>query len=131
MLRAKLPFLKRWNDARARNAARYTEVLGEVSGVVVPTLEPDEEAVWNQYTIRCRQAEVVRAALTAARVEWRHFYPTPAYRQEAIGALRLPDGACPETERACREVISLPVYPTLSGAALARVAEIVARAAPG
>lgn len=131
VLRAKLPFLKRWNDARAGNAARYTALLAEIPGVVVPRTEPGEAPVWNHYTIRCRRAEAVRAALAESGIEWRHFYPTPAYRQAALGELRLPAGACPETERACAEAISLPVFPTLGREALERVAAVVSRAARG
>lgn len=41
--------------------------------------------------------------------EWRHDYPDPVYRQPALGELRRPKAACPRVERACAEVLSLPV----------------------
>jgi dTDP-4-amino-4,6-dideoxygalactose transaminase len=127
VLRAKLPFLDGWTEARCRIAERYGAALRGVPGVSVPDTGSGEMPVWNQYTIRCRRAEEVRAALTEAGVAWRHFYPTPTYRQPALGELNLPEGTCPETERACAEVVSLPVYPTLALESVARIAEIVAR----
>jgi dTDP-4-amino-4,6-dideoxygalactose transaminase len=129
VLRAKLPFLDGWTEARRRIAAQYDAALGDVPGVTLPRVESSEAPVWNQYTIRCRRAEKVRAALSDSGVEWRHFYPTPAYRQKTLGAGRLPEGTCLETERACAEVVSLPVYPTLSLEQLERVANVVTRAA--
>ena len=131
VLRAKLPFLKGWTEARARNARLYTELLSNVDGVRVPAVAPGEEHVWNQYTIRCRDAVRVRAALDADQVEWRHYYPRPCYRQPALGDAQLPAGTCPEAERACAEVLSLPSYPALPRASVERVAEVVRRAAEG
>jgi dTDP-4-amino-4,6-dideoxygalactose transaminase len=125
VLRAKLPYLDGWRAARARHAAGYAEALRGLPGLVLPDAGPEERHVWNQYTIRCQSAARVRAALDAANVEWRHYYPLPAYRQPALGKERLPEGSCPETERACAEAISLPIYPGLAPESRARVAETV------
>jgi dTDP-4-amino-4,6-dideoxygalactose transaminase len=129
VLRAKLPFLNSWSEARARHARQYGEVLAGLPGVLLPKAGSDEDHVWNQYTIRCRDATRIRAALDAAHVEWRHYYPLPCYRQPAMGSLQAPEGLCPEAERACREAISLPIYPTLAKSAIERIADVVRRAA--
>jgi dTDP-4-amino-4,6-dideoxygalactose transaminase len=125
VLRAKLPFLARWTKLRAGQAQRYRDLIGSSASVTLPGAEPGEEPVWNQYTIRCRHPERMREALDAAGIAWRHFYPVPAYRQQALGADRLPPGALPEAERACPEVISLPIHPGLDDGAIARVAQVV------
>ena len=125
VLRAKLPHLGRWSAARAGHAAYYDEALRGLPGLVLPGAGPGERHVWNQYTVRCRNAEGVRQALSQANVEWRHYYPLPAYRQPALGKERLPEGTCPEAERACTEAISLPIYPALPPAARDRIAEAV------
>lgn len=125
VLRAKLPYLPRWTAVRTAQARRYRELLGATAGVTLPGAEPGEEPVWNQYTIRCQRPERVRGALDAAGVAWRHYYPLPAYRQEALGADRLAPGTLAEVERACREVISLPIHPGLDEAAIERVAQAV------
>jgi dTDP-4-amino-4,6-dideoxygalactose transaminase len=129
VLRAKLPFLSGWTEARSRHAQLYREALADLPGVVLPSAGADEEHVWNQYTIRCREAKRVRAALDAASVEWRHYYPLPCYRQPTLGSLQGSEGLCPEAERACREAISLPIYPALAKSAIERIADVVRRAA--
>ena len=81
--------------------------------------------VWNQYTIRCRDAGSVRAALEAEGIEWRHYYPMPAASQPALGAARCAPGSFPEAERACAEVISIPVRPSCSPATIEQIADVI------
>jgi dTDP-4-amino-4,6-dideoxygalactose transaminase len=132
VLRAKLPHLERWTRARVAAARGYAERLGDLPGVALPGARADETPVWHQYAIRvqpeARRVAVCRA-LDEANVEWRYFYPRPAYVQEALGDLRLPEGTCPEAERACREVVCLPIHPRLRDAELERVADAVRRGA--
>lgn len=129
VLRAKLPHLTGWSASRAAHASRYRALLEDVPGIALPGAEPEEAPVWNQYTIRCEDPLAVRAALDEEAVEWRHYYPLPAYRQPALGAAMLPNGACPEVERACQQVLSLPIYPALREADQERVAAAVRRGA--
>jgi dTDP-4-amino-4,6-dideoxygalactose transaminase len=132
VLRAKLPHLESWTRARAGLARGYAERLAGAPGVRLPEAGPDEAPVWHQYAIRVEGVErraAVCCALDDANVEWRHFYPRPAYVQEALGDLRLPEGTCPEAERACREVVCLPIHPRLHADELDRVADAVTRGA--
>ena len=129
VLRAKLPRLGAWSAARARVAGRYAELLADVPGVALPGAGPRETVVWNQYTIRCDDPLPVRAALDADAIEWRHYYPLPAYRQAALGSAGGAPGALPEVEAACREVVSLPIHPSLDGDAVARIARVIRDAA--
>jgi dTDP-3-amino-3,4,6-trideoxy-alpha-D-glucose transaminase len=131
VLRVKLPCLRGWNAARGRLAARYAERLAGAPGIVLPGAGAGETPVWYLYTIRCRDAKPVREALDRSGVEWRHFYAMPAYRQAAVADLGIPAGACPEAERACREVISLPIYPTLADAAVDEISATIRAAAAG
>jgi len=127
-LRAKLPHLARWNAARARCARLYAEALADAPGVRVPRAAPGEEPAWHQLTLRVSEPERVRAALEDAGIEWRHYYPAPVYRQPALGAEALPEGTCPEAERAAREVVSIPVRPSLEEAQVLEVAAVIRRA---
>jgi dTDP-4-amino-4,6-dideoxygalactose transaminase len=133
VLRVKLRHLDAWNEARAAVAAGYAERLAGLAGLRLPGCGPDERPAWHQYAVRCDPAlrDAVCKALDEARVEWRHFYPTPAYRQPALGSDRLAEGTCPEAERACREVICLPIHPRLQPAELDRVADAIRRGARG
>jgi dTDP-4-amino-4,6-dideoxygalactose transaminase len=130
-LGAKLPFLERWTRARARNARIYAEAFTGCEQIAIPGAGADETPVWNHYTIRCRRAPAVRAALEAEGIEWRHYYPTPAASQPALGAARCRPGSFPESERACAEAISIPVRPSCSPATIEQIADVVRRAAIG
>jgi dTDP-4-amino-4,6-dideoxygalactose transaminase len=127
-LRAKLPYLEGWNRSRARNARLYAQALAGCEEITLPGAGEDEAPVWNQYTVRCRRAPVVRAALEAAGIEWRHYYRMPACSQPALGAARRAPGAFPEAERACAEVISLPVRPSLGRETIEEIAAVIRRA---
>jgi dTDP-4-amino-4,6-dideoxygalactose transaminase len=130
-LRAKLPYLADWTRRRARNARLYAEALAGCDDVVLPVAGPDETHVWNHYTIRCRRAPAVRAALEAEGIEWRHYYPLPAAAQPALGAARCAPGSFPRAERACAEVLSIPVRPSCSPATIEQIADVIRRAASG
>ena len=110
------------------SAGVYQAELSGCDGIVLPTASPDEDCVWNQYAVRCREPGPVRAALEANGIEWRHYYSEPAYRQPAMGAGRLPLGSCPEAERACAEVIALPVRPSCSAETIRGIAGVIRRA---
>jgi dTDP-4-amino-4,6-dideoxygalactose transaminase len=127
-LRAKLPFLAGWTQLRVRNARIYSEAFAGCEEIEIPSAAPDEAPVWNQYTIRCREAAAVRAALEAESIEWRHYYPMPASSQPALAAARCAPGSFPEAERACAEVISIPVRPSCSPEMIEHIADVIRRA---
>jgi dTDP-4-amino-4,6-dideoxygalactose transaminase len=124
-LRAKLPFLKGWIEGRVRNARIYREELDGCPGLGLPEAGPDEDVTFAQYTLRCAEAPRVRAALAAAGIEWRHYYPRPAAAQPALGALRCGPGSFPEAERRCAEVLSIPIRASLPPAAIREIAQVV------
>ena len=128
VLRAKLPRLDAWTQARTRHAAAYAQELSGCAGVTVPQAPEGETHVWNQYVIRCRDAARVRAALAEAGIESRHYYPRPVCEEPGVGAFRRPGAEFPETQRACAEAVALPVRPSLSAADLREVAAVVRRA---
>jgi dTDP-4-amino-4,6-dideoxygalactose transaminase len=125
VLRAKLPFLAGWTRGRARNAGIYGEELGACAGLRLPDAGPGEAVVWSQYTLCCAEAPRVRAALAAAGVECRHYYPRPAAAQPALGARRCGPGEFPEAERRCAQAVSLPIRASLPADAVREIAGIV------
>jgi len=128
---AKLPFLDGWTQARARNARIYAEALAGCEEIAIPSAGADETPVWNHYTIRSRRAGVVRAALEAEGIEWRHYYPMPVASQPALGEARCAPGRFPESERACAETLSIPVRPSCSPATIEHIADVIRRSATG
>ena len=128
VLRAKLPRLEAWTQARARHAAAYDRELADCAGVALPQAGSGEIAVWNQYVIRCREAARVREALAEAGIESRHYYPRPVCDEPGVGAARRPAAEFPQALRACAEAVALPVRPSLSAADVREVAAVVRRA---
>lgn len=125
ILRVKLPHLERWLEERRAHVDRYRSGLADCADLALPTWGEDETPAWSQLVIRSTRAAVIRRALDAAEVEWRHYYPRPVYREEAFGVDTLPMGTCPEAERACDEAISLPIYPRIPEASIDRVCEVI------
>jgi dTDP-4-amino-4,6-dideoxygalactose transaminase len=123
VLRAKLPHLKRWNDRRSRNAARYASNLADCPDLLLPTAAPEETPVFSQYTLRSPRADELRAALERAGVESRHYYPRPVYREPAFERSGHAAPDCPNAERACAEALSIPVHAALDDTAIDRVSE--------
>lgn len=121
ILRAKLPHLDDWNAARAEKAKLYSEVLGDMDGVQTPAVAPGRTHVFHQYTLRLQNRDKVAAELGRAGVQTAVYYPIPLHLQPMYADLGYREGDLPEAERACREALSLPIYPELSEAEIDRI----------
>ena len=116
ILSAKLPHLAAWSARRRANAAYYDQALQGVDGVVTPTVDPANESIFNQYTIRADRRDALQAFLKEKGIGNAIYYPLPLHLQPCFAYLGYRRGACPESERAANEVLSLPVYPELTRA---------------
>ncbi len=125
VLRAKLPHLAAWSARRRENAAYYTAAFADVPDVVTPTVDPANESIFNQYTIRVPRRDALKEHLAAKGIGHAVYYPLPLHLQECFGYLGYRPGAFPESERAAAEVLSLPIYPELTRAQLDEVVAAV------
>ena len=116
--RVQLTRLADWNQRRRDIAARYDAGL---VGVVTPVTRAENVHVFHQYTVRVAVRDEVLGQVVAAGVAAAVYYPTPTHRLPAYGTA----DELPETERAAREVMSLPVHPRLTDADVDRVIEVV------
>jgi dTDP-4-amino-4,6-dideoxygalactose transaminase len=123
ILLAKLPHLEGWNDARRRVAARYDEVLDP--RVVKPLERPGSRHVYHLYVIRTARRAELQRWLAERGVETQIHYPVPIHLQEAYRDHGVARGTLPVCERACEEVLSLPMYPELTEPQILHVAECV------
>lgn len=131
ILRVKLRHLAEWNERRREHAARYNTLLAD-SGVTLPEELPYARHVYHQYTVRSGERDRLRALLRSAQIQTGLHYPIPVHLQPAYADARYGVGAFPESERAAAEVLSLPMFPQMTGAQLQAVADEVRRAAvPG
>lgn len=118
VIRAKLPHLDRWSDARRANAALYTQLLEDLahrepSLLALPRVVTDRH-VFNQYVVRVADRDRVRERLTAAGIGTAIYYPLPLHLQECFAGLGYRRGDLPESERAADRAIALPIYPELT-----------------
>ena len=114
VLRAKLPFLADWSAARRANAAYYDAAFADVPEVVTPHIDPANTSIFNQYTLRVERRDALQAHLKAQGIGTSIYYPLPLHLQPCFAYLGYREGACPQAERAAREVLSLPVFPELT-----------------
>jgi dTDP-4-amino-4,6-dideoxygalactose transaminase len=122
VLRAKLPHLAAWSAKRRENAAFYDAAFADVPEVRTPYVDPANESIYNQYTVRADRRDALQAHLKERGIGSSIYYPLPLHLQPCFAYLGYKQGACPESERAAAEVISLPIYPELTRAQLDEVA---------
>ena len=116
ILRAKLPHLDEWTVTRQEIAARYDELLRDVSGIGLPFRTPDRTHIFHQYTIRVLNGrrDTLQKHLREQGVGVQVYYPLPLHLQPCFRHLGYKEGDLPESERASREVLSLPMFPELT-----------------
>jgi dTDP-4-amino-4,6-dideoxygalactose transaminase len=120
VLRVFLGHVDEWNEGRRAAAARYAELgLGEVC-----ELPPDDPGhVYHVYCVRTRERDRVADALRRQEIGCATYYSTPLHLQPALSSFET--GTLPETERAARETLALPLWPSISNAQQEEVVECV------
>jgi dTDP-4-amino-4,6-dideoxygalactose transaminase len=129
---AKLRHLGDWTAARQRNAKRYDRLFTEAgltatsgeSSLVLPSVVTDRH-IFNQYVIRLSHRDELQSALKERGVGTEVYYPIPMHLQECFAYLGFGVGAFPESERAAKETLALPIYPELTESQAAYVVDCV------
>ena len=130
ILRVKLRYLEGWIEARRRNAALYTELLAGTD-VVTPVEVPGATHVYHLYVVRVPQRDALQAHLREQGIGAAIHYPVPIHLQPFYSGYGFRKGQFPVTERVCDEVLSLPMFPELTGEQARYVAEQVGRSGDG
>jgi dTDP-4-amino-4,6-dideoxygalactose transaminase len=125
ILRAKLPFLDRWNERRRALAATYSTLLA-TGPVDVPD---DGDHVFHLYVVRVRERDTVRRALAERGIETAVHYARAVHQHPAYAHLNV-EGRLRVSEQLSAEVLSLPLYPGLAESEVERVAQALAAVAP-
>ena len=114
VLLVKLQYLDEWTCARQRNAARYQELLAGCEGISLPRAAPwQNRHVWNQFVIRARQRDGLRAYLAEQGIGTQIYYPKPLHLQPCFAYLGYRAGDFPHAEQASAEVLAIPVHPAV------------------
>ena len=122
VLRVKLPYLDGWSAARRRIADLYRQEFaraGLTNTITLPA-EPFRERgltnhhIYHQYVIRTPQRDELQKHLTQCGIGTAIYYPLGLHQQACFSSLGYGAGDLPETERAARETLALPIYPELT-----------------
>jgi dTDP-4-amino-4,6-dideoxygalactose transaminase len=124
VLGVKLKHLDRWSEARRENARYYDRRLSE-EGLVDKGYVQTPPAtyarsgnknyhIYNQYTLRVKDRDHLKAHLLASGVGCSVYYPIPLHLQACFIGLGHKAGSFPESERAAEEALSIPIYPELT-----------------
>jgi dTDP-4-amino-4,6-dideoxygalactose transaminase len=124
ILRVKLRHLEAWTESRRSRAALYDRLLRE-SGVETPREMAYAKHVYHVYAVRSQERDELQRTLQSHGVQTGIHYPIPVHLQEGYRDLGYAAGDFPHTERAAREVLSLPMYPELTNVQVDQVAAAV------
>lgn len=122
VLRVKLPYIEKWNQQRRDRAATYDRLLTQ-SGLTSATADspvrplatsPHAHHVYHQYVIRAQRRDDLRQFLADRKIGSEIYYPIPIHLQPVFAYLGYREGDLPESERAAREVLALPMFPELT-----------------
>ncbi len=125
LLRVKLRHLPEWVRRRRRWAAAYRKRLAGLSDAICPVEAAGADSSCNLFVIRSGRREKIRRALAKEGIGSRVYYTTPLHRQP-LHRGRPVHPPLRETEKACREVLALPIFPELRPAEFERVCKAVA-----
>jgi dTDP-4-amino-4,6-dideoxygalactose transaminase len=127
VLGVKLKHIADWNRARSEKACRYHGLLQKSGLASATTTEvtatapiallenrPEAQHVYHQYVVRAHRRDELRQYLTEQGVGTEIYYPVPLHLQKCFEYLGYAKGSLPESERASREVLALPIFPELT-----------------
>lgn len=129
VLRVKFRRLDEWTSARVANGRLYDELFaraGLKGKVVTPVISEGNRSVYNQYVIRAKKRDALRAHLAESGVGSEIYYPVPMHMQKCFHDLGYKRGSLPETEKAAREVLALPIYAELKKSQVRYVVDSIA-----
>lgn len=124
VLGVKLKHLENWNASRRRHAETYLRQLAD-SGVRLLEEPADSKSVYHVFALFTEQRDELREHLHAKGISTGIHYPIPVHMQRGFNNLGYKEGDLPETERVCREVLSLPMYPELASETVVEIADSV------
>ncbi len=112
LLRVKLKYLEGWTQRRRNIAERYLREI-HLDGLQLPLFQPEAPSVWHQFSVLHPQRDHLQNHLNGNGIATGIFYPVPLHLQPVYANLGYGEGNFPISERVCKEVINLPIYPEM------------------
>jgi dTDP-4-amino-4,6-dideoxygalactose transaminase len=130
VVKAKLNYLEGWTDKRRKNASVYNHLLQQNALTQYIQLPPEvfPRHVYNQYVIRAgSRRDELRSFLKENQIGCEIYYPLPLHVQECFQSLGYKEGDFPESEKAARETLALPISHEITQAQQEYIVEKIRR----
>ncbi|AMM40955.1 glutamine--scyllo-inositol transaminase [Candidatus Desulfofervidus auxilii] len=116
ILLVKFKYLDAWNKKRAECAQRYYQLFSETGllDFIIPPKIKQSNHVFHQYVVRVQKRDQLLKYLKTQGIGCAIYYPLPLHLQESLSSLGYKRGDFPQTERASKETLALPMYPELT-----------------
>lgn len=128
LLSVKLRHLAQWNQQRRAAAERYDQLFAGAEGIVTPFVPSYSRPVYHLYVVRAADRVGLQEHLSKAGIGTGIHYPIPLHLQKAYLPLGYKSGDFPIAEGAAAEIVSLPMFPTLTAEEQHRITESVLNA---
>lgn len=114
VISTKLPYLDSWTEKRRNNAKFYNKQFKNNQNIITPTAKYDCYHIYNQYVIRTKKRDELKAYLTEKGIGNAIYYPLSLHQQKCFEYLGYHQGSFPESEKAAKESLAIPIYPDLT-----------------
>ena len=124
-LRVKMNYIAEWTESRRQHAETYRELLAGVGDILVPEEMPGVKHVYHLFVVRTEKRDALLQHLNDNGIGAGLHYPTPLHLQPAYESLGYKEGAFPVAEKNAKRILSLPMFPELTEAEIARVTNLI------
>jgi dTDP-4-amino-4,6-dideoxygalactose transaminase len=125
VLSTKLPYLQQWTEARQTAAEKYDRRLATIEAISIPKRRPDSTHSYHLYVVRAKERDALADHLRAAGIGCAVHYPTPLPMLPAYSSYDHDPNEFSESLAASKEILSLPMYPELTDAAIERIGSCI------
>lgn len=112
-------------ELRQKVALRYNQLLGVSEKLTYPTVKPGNKSAWAQYSVLCKNRDVILDALRNAKIPSAIYYPKPLHVQGAYKYLGYSSGDFSVSEKTAEAIFSLPMHPYLADEDQERISQVI------
>jgi dTDP-4-amino-4,6-dideoxygalactose transaminase len=125
ILLAKFEIFEGEIELRQKVAQRYNQLLGVSEKLTCPTVKPGHKSAWAQYSVLCKNRDVILDALKNAKIPSAIYYPKPLHVQGAYKYLGYSSGDFSVSDRTASAIFSLPMHPYLADEDQERISQVI------
>lgn len=125
VLNVKLKYLESWNQERIEKAKFYSDLLKDSGKITIPKVSEYNKHVFHLYVIRHKERDKLREFLKQKDIDTGIHYEKPIHLQQAYFFLGYKPGSLPVAEKVMKEILSLPIYPTITSEQIIYVADSI------